>query len=192
MERHSWLMIFHFISSAALLVILGGYFIVLGASFMICGTCTITSGAYGILLGAHFLIFGAFVFIFGVCVFIFGAFVFIFGVYVFIFGAYVFTFGAFVFIFGALVFIFGAMSLYSVLFLHPVPLSLYSVVSALHVVLRTRCLHGASFSWRRRSGYGQFTQSFSDTCISKKEKKTSKEFAVEKLVKGNTHFLKYS
>ena len=126
MERHSWLMIFHFISSAALLVILGGYLIILGASFIICGICTITSGAYGILLGAHVLIFGAFVFIFG----------------------------AFVFIFGAFVFIFGAMSLYSVLFLHPMPLSLYSVVSALHAVLWTRYLHGASFSWRRRSGYG--------------------------------------
>ena len=107
-------MIFHFISSAALLVILGGYFIVLGASFMICGTCTITSGAYGILLGAHVLIFGAFVFIFGAFVFIFGVYVFIFGAYVFTFGAFVFIFGAFVFIFGALVFKFGAMSLYSV------------------------------------------------------------------------------
>ena len=149
MERHSWLMIFHFSRSGALLIILGGYFIILGASrsFMICGTCTITSAAYDILLGAHFLIFGAFVFIFGV--------------YVFIFGAYVFIFGAFVFIFGTLVFIFGAMSLYSVhmslysvLFVHPVPLSLYSVLSALYAVLWTRYLHGASFSRRRRSGYG--------------------------------------
>ena len=45
-------------------------------------------------------------------------------------------------------------SLYSVLFLHLVPLSLYSVVSALYAMLWTPYLHGASFSWRRRSGYG--------------------------------------
>ena len=115
-ERHSGLMIFHFISSGALLIILGGYFIILGASFMICGTCTITSGAYGIPLGAHFLIFGAFVFIFGAYVFIFGAFVFIFGAFVFIFGALVFIFGAFltssapVIIFGRFSFLCGALN----------------------------------------------------------------------------------